>query len=142
MAIDLNLNDEMYADELPLAPGLYDLECQKAEVKDTAKGGQMLSLQHKIVGVEEDVEQPDGSDPQGRYVFDTLPFPDSGMSIQGRKLCGRRIRQACEAFGVEYGDHGFDEQDFVSVTAKAKLKTGKDQDGNPRAEIAFYMPDE
>lgn len=141
MSINLNLNDEMYADEEPLAPGVYAIECKKAEVKDTSKGGQMLSLQHVIVGAEEDLEQPDGSDPQGRYLFDNLVFPDPGMSVQGRKMCGRRLRQAAEAFGVDYSGGSFDETDFVGVTAQARVKLGKDQDGEPRSEISLYMPD-
>ena len=101
----------------PLDPDWYGVEVSKVPEVHKAK-----SSGNPVVSVEMDVidgpEQKDGSQPEGRKLFKTLPITGEGTGILVNFL---------EAFEIDYDKKGnnvvFDTDDFLQARAEVKVRT-------------------
>ena len=132
----VQINDfESYEEEPVLDKGDYVVRVDKAELVQTQNGNYMVKLEETVIGGD---EQEDGSDPQGRKIFDNLVLPDQGQKDGGR-FAGVRLRQTCDAFGVSYDNTGFNAGDFVGQEAIARVKH-RTYEGELQLDVRKYLP--
>ena len=110
----------------PLDPGRYSVECERAELGQSAKGNQTLKLSLVVL---DGPEQGDGTNPTGRGLATTLYVADDSRSLLN----------ALQAFGVEYDESGWDSDDFVKKEAVASVVV-KMYEGDPVNNIRKFFP--
>lgn len=138
------MNDELLSVDLStvdtsrtlLAGGEYDFTCQKMELGDNSQGtGRKLSIWLKITqpGVSSK-GTPVGA---GFTLFISMGItPTAKMSQEAILQKLARIRQS---FGFKSGSFG-DVNQYIGRICRAKVKIGKDMDGEPSNEIAAWLP--
>ena len=100
----------------PLDPEWYEVEIAKVPELDKAKtsGNPVIKVEMDVIG---GPEQKDGSQPEGRKLFKTIPMTGEGAGILVNFL---------EAFEVEYEKKGnkvlFDTDDCLQARAQVKVR--------------------
>ncbi|MAG17650.1 MAG: hypothetical protein CMJ21_06225 [Phycisphaerae bacterium] len=107
-----------------VSQGEYEAVIFSAETGKTKKGDPKLVITSKIYG-------PEGRSP---LVTDNIVSP-YGI---------RRLKQLCEATGVEFNDGEVNPQDFVGKNVKVKVVVEHDDTGkyDDRNGIRAYLPDD
>jgi hypothetical protein len=126
-----NIADAEAPPQLP--PGEYKCICSAAQDKVAASSGNtMLTLTLQVPRS----EFPADFDP-GEGV-DELTFT---LNIVARDIPADRwrMKKTCQAFGVA-ASNAVDPNDFVGREARARVRTGKDLENNPRAEVSQVLP--
>lgn len=118
-----------------LSPAIYTVEVVKAEdIVSQQKGTRGLALELMVV---DGPDQPNGSQPMGKRIFDTLWYPHSGMK-DGGTFAGVRLQDALACFGVLANGSTFDVDDFVGK--QGTVKTQIDESGDqPREKVAKFI---
>jgi hypothetical protein len=108
----------------PLPPGEYPAIVTKSEIKPTAdKTGQRLNLTIQIL-----------SGPyQNRIIFDGLNVKNK--SAQAEQIGRGQLKALCVAVNVPNPQTS---EELHNKPFLVKLKIGKDQNGNPRNDVAGY----
>jgi hypothetical protein len=127
---------EDYQEERILDKADYTVRVDKAEMVATSSGGMMVKLEETVIG---GPEQEDGSDPQGRKIFDNLVLPNSGQKDGGR-FAAVKLRKTLDAFGVQYDNTGFAVGDLVGQTAIARVNHRTYED-ELQVDVKKYLPE-
>ena len=131
LTFSTNIADAEAPPQLPA--GEYKSMCTAAQDKVAASSGNpMLTLTIQVPRSEfpADFDPGDG--------VDELTFT---LNVVSRDIPSDRWRMkgVCRAFGVPMSNT-IDPNDFVGHEARARIKMGKDLEGNPRAEIGQVLP--
>lgn len=76
---------------------------------------------------------------EGRKLFDTLSYPRSDMSEEGKKFCRARIKNLTNASGIVVTEDGFETSDLMGRFIVAQVGVQKGQDGVERNNIQEYF---
>jgi hypothetical protein len=100
----------------PLDPDWYELEISKAPEPGAAKssGNPVVSVEFDVIG---GPEQKDGSQPEGRKLFKTIPLSGEGTGI---------LINFLESFDIPFEKEGnrvlFDTDDCIQARGEAKVR--------------------
>lgn len=123
--------------ESPLDNGRYTLECVQVAIADREKG-QSLRLNFVVKG---GPTQSDGASPEDRRISDFIPLSGFSEMKDGGVFVKRKLREACDAFGVKVDDNGsFDYEDFMGATADVTTRKRETPEGLVEAQINRYIP--
>lgn len=111
--------------------GTYVANIGKVEVvpcKDPSK--QMLKVMFRI---------NDGSEHNGRPIFDQIVLPGAAMSETANEMSANRIKRLCIAAGISVEG---DELDIMSLNGKmVKIEVGiRQYQGRDQNEVRDYLP--
>ncbi len=117
----------------PLPPGEYEGVCVAAEPGlSKSSGNPMLPLKFKITADQFPVDWESGG-------VDELDFTYNRLTTRDTAQDRFRMKNICIALGVPMSNN-IDPNDFVGKRAKLVIETGKDLEGNPRADLAKILP--
>jgi len=99
----------------PLDPGWYEVEITKVpEAGTSEKGNPVIRVELDVIGGD---EQNDGSQPEGRKLFKTIPTTGEGAGI---------LKNFLKAFEIDYDQTGnrisFDTDDCLQARAEVKVR--------------------
>lgn len=106
--LEVNLTD---VPELTTVPeGEYEVNCTKAELRDSRSGDKMVMLYLEVVG-----------EPTSKDITMPIMLPRKEDTEKQRIRSLGRLKEACQAFGVQFDADGFDVGEFQGATAEAFL---------------------
>lgn len=117
----------------PLPPGEYEAVCVGA-VPGISKssGNPTLPLQYKVAKDQFPADFDAGGNDELSFTFNRLTTRDTAQDRF-------RMKNVCLAHGVAMSNK-IDPNDFIGCKVKLKIVTGKDLEGNDRADIQSIMP--
>lgn len=118
---DYNVNDLPKSSDAPVEAGTYNVDIIKAEIKDSAKGGNYLNLQYKITGPKY----------AGRFLFDTITLNNNNQQAVDIGL--QNLRDLMEGCGLSVLNDT-DQLQGKSLSVKINVKDNNDGYG-PRNNV-------
>jgi len=110
-----------------LKDGKYEMEIQSAEWKTSERTGNTY-LNVRL----ESTENPVTED-----VYTILMHPDSADTEKKKIRYVSKYKDFCEAF--DFDPETIDTDDMAGGRGWAQIKTGKDQNGEPRNEVQMFV---
>ena len=95
---------------LNVDPGEWLVRVEDVKERTSEKGSTMLVLQ---LSFQENVD--------AEHLFDNLVLPRADSSEKAVRFLLRRLKAACEAFGVDWSAQGFDPRDFIGQEATIQV---------------------
>jgi hypothetical protein len=111
-----------------LIAGDYVVECQKVPTIVASKKSGILMQVLELV-VTDGPDQPGGKSPVGRILFYRSSLEEGNFFS----------KMALDAFGVEYAKGGWETEDFVGKSARAKVAV-REYEGEPTNDIKRLKP--
>lgn len=116
-----NVNDLPQSSSAPVEAGTYNVDINKAEIKDSAKGGNYLSLEYKITGPKF----------AGRILFDTITLNNN--SQQAVDIGLQNLRDLMEGCGLSVLN---DTDQLLGRSLSVKINVKDNNDGyGPRNNV-------
>lgn len=116
-----NVNDLPQSSSAPVEAGTYNVDINKAEIKDSAKGGNYLSLEYRITGPKF----------AGRILFDTITLNNN--SQQAVDIGLQNLRDLMEGCGLSVLN---DTDQLLGRSLSVKINVKDNNDGyGPRNNV-------
>jgi hypothetical protein len=123
--------------EQPLDNGRYQVECVQTGIVDREGGNQSLRLNFLVKA---GPTQKDGSSPEDRRLSDFIPLTGYADMKDGGEFVMRKLKAACDSFGIDVDEDGFDYEQFVGARADVITRLRENPDGVLESQINRYLP--
>jgi hypothetical protein len=121
-----------------LANSRYTVDCYRSQIIDREGGNKSLALNFVVRA---GPTQEGNVSPEDRRLSDFFPLTNFENMKDGGTFVKRKLREACDAFGVEIDDDGsFDSDDFLLKQADVVTRNKDNRDtGVAETSINKYL---